>query len=228
MVIPADILAGFFAVLILNGLIKRNTAAILLGQCQKLCCGFLGTAVFLGIFLDRRLFRLTGLIIEPSNPAHSFVLIHIFKGTGLFLHPAGQKGVPDKMVGIGQEICPLCGIVFPETVQHGKHTFHFVVQKVFRVIAIQPFPQQETANTTIKPIFVMVQEKGKPAQFLALHSLDNIIIQILMDRRFRVKLKDAFHFPHGQALGFRQKAVFGTVAGQLPCPRCIHFPSPPF
>ena len=84
---------------------------------------------FLGIFLDCRLFRLTGLIVEPSNPTHSFVLIHIFKGTGLLLHPAGQKGIPDKMMGIGQKICPLCGIVSPETVQHGKHTSHFVVQK---------------------------------------------------------------------------------------------------
>ena len=49
-----------------------------------------------------------------------------------------------------------------------------------------------------------------------MHSLNDIIIQIFMDRRFGVKLKDAFHFPHVQALGFRQKAVFGTVAGQLP------------
>src|SRR5699024_176245 len=110
MVIPADILSGFFAVLILNGLIKRNTASILLGQCQKLCCGFLGATVFLSIFLNRRLFRLTGLIIEPSNPTHSLVLIHVFKGTGLLLHPAGQKSVPDKVMGIGQKICPLCGI----------------------------------------------------------------------------------------------------------------------
>ena len=140
MVIPADILAGFFAVLILNGLIKRNTASILFGQCQKLCCGFLGTTVFLGIFLDCRLFRLTGLIIEPNNPTHSFVLIHILKGTGLLLHPAGQKGIPDKMMRIAQKIRPLCGIVFPETVQHGKHTAHFVVRKAFRVIAIQPLP----------------------------------------------------------------------------------------
>ena len=228
MVIPADILAGFFAVLILNGLIKRNTASILSGQCQKLCCGFLGTTVFLGIFLDCRLFRLTGLIVEPCNPSHSLVLIHIFKGTGLLLHPTGQKSISDKMMGIGQKIRPLCWIVLPETIQHGKYTAHFVVQKAFRVIAIQPLPQQETANTTIKPVFIAVQKKGEPAQFTAPHSLNDIIIQIFMDRRFGVKLKDAFHFPHGHAPGFRQKAVFGTVAGQLPCPRCIHFPSPPF
>ena len=176
MIIPADILAGFFAVLILNSLIKRNTAAILLGQCQKICCGFLGTAVFLGIFLDRRLFRLTGLIIEPSNPTHSFVLIHIFKGTGLLLHPAGQKGVPNKMVGIGQKICSLCGIVFPQTIQHGKYTAHFIVQKAFRGIAIQPLPQQKTANTAIEPVLIVVQEKGKPAQITALYSLQNVII----------------------------------------------------
>ena len=81
MVISADILAGFFAVLILNGLIKRNTAAILLGQCQKLYCGFLGITVFLGTFLGCRLFRLAELIMEPCNPMHSFLLIHIFKGT---------------------------------------------------------------------------------------------------------------------------------------------------
>ena len=167
------------------------------GQCQKLCCGFLGTTVFLGIFLDCRLFRLTGLIVEPSNPTHSFVLIHIFKGTGLLLHPAGQKGIPDKMMGIGQKICPLCGIVSPETVQHGKHTSHFVVQKAFWVIAIQPLPQQETANTTIKPIFIAVQEKGEPAQFTAPHSLNDVVVHIFQNRRFRVKLKDAFHFPHG-------------------------------
>ena len=129
---------------------------------------------------------------------------------------------------IAQKIRPLCGIVFPETVQHGKHTAHFVVQKAFRVIAIQPLPQQKTANTTIEPVLIVVQKKGKPAQFSAMHSLNDIIIQIFMDRRFGVKLKDAFHFPHVQALGFRQKAVFGTVAGQLPCPRCIHFSSPPF
>ena len=198
MVIPADILAGFFAVLILNGLIKRNTAAILLGQCQKLCCGFLGTAVFLGIFLDRRLFRLTGLIIEPSNPTHSFVLIHILKGTGLLLHPAGQKGVSDKMMRIAQKIRPLCGIVFPETVQHGKHTAHFVVQKAFRIIAIQPLPQQKTANTTIEPVLIVVQKKGKPAQFSALHGLNNIIIQIFTDRWLRVKLEDALRQVFGK------------------------------
>ena len=228
MVIPTDILAGFFAVLVLYGLVKRNTAAILLGQRQKLRCGLLGATIFLGIFLDCRLFRLSGLIVEPCNSTHSFVLIHIFKGTGLLLHPTGQKGVPDKMMGIGQKICPLCGIIFPEAIQHGKHTAHFVVQKAFRVIAIQPLPQQETANTTIKPVFIAVQEKGEPAQFTAPHSLDDEVVPIFQNRRFRVKLKDAFHFPHGQTFGLRQKAVFGTVAGQLPCPRCIHFPSPPF
>ena len=132
------------------------------------------------------------------------------------------------MMVIGQEICPLCGSVFPETIQHGKHTTHFVVQKAFWVITIQPLPQQETANTAIDPVFIAVQEKGELAQFSALRGLNNIIIQIFMDRRFRGKLKDAFRFPHGQALGFSQKAVFGTVAGQLPSPCCIHFPVPPF
>ena len=38
--IPADILAGFFAVLVLYGLVKRNTASVLIGQRQKLRCGF--------------------------------------------------------------------------------------------------------------------------------------------------------------------------------------------
>ena len=184
--------------------------------------------MFLGIFLDRRLRRLAGLIIEPSNPTNSLVLIHIFKGTDLLLHPAGQKGIPDKMMGIGQKICSLCGIVFPQTSQHGKYTAHFVVQKAFRVIAIQPLPQQETANTAIEPVLIVVQEKGKATQITAIHSLDDVVVHIFQNRWFRVKLKDAFHFPHGQAFGFRQKAVFGTVAGQLPCPRCIHFPSPPF
>ena len=132
--------------------------------------------MFLSIFLDRRLRRLAGLIIEPSNPTNSLVLIHIFKGTDLLLHPAGQKSVPNKMMGIGQKICSLCGIVSLETVQHGKYTAHFVVQKAFRVIAIQPLPQQETANTAIKPIFIAVQEKGKPAQIMALYSLKDVVV----------------------------------------------------
>src|SRR5699024_10232655 len=194
-VISADILAGFFAVLVLNGLIKWNTASVLLSQCQKPRCGLLGTTVFLGIFLDCRLLRLAGLIVEPCNSTHSLVLIHIFKGTSLLLHPAGQKGVPDKMMGIGQKICSLCGIVFPETIQHGKHTAHFVVQKAFRVIAIQSLPQQETANTSIEPVLIVVQEKGKTAQITAMHSLNDVVVHISKNRRFRVKPKAALHFP---------------------------------
>lgn len=84
---------------ILDGLIKRNTAAILLGQCQKFHCGFICIVIFLGIFLNRCQFRLTGLIVEPFNSTHSFLLIHIFKGTGPLLNPASQKGVPDKVIG---------------------------------------------------------------------------------------------------------------------------------
>ena len=61
-----------------------------------------------------------------------------------------------KMMRIAQKIRPLCGIVFPQTVQHGKHTAHFVVQKAFRVIAIQPLPQQETANTAIEPVLIVM------------------------------------------------------------------------
>lgn len=48
--------------------------------------------------------------------------------------------------------------------------------KAFRVIAIQPLPQQETANTAIKPIFIAVQEKGKPAQIMALYSLKDVVV----------------------------------------------------
>ena len=36
---------------------------------------------FLSILLDRRLFRLSELIVNPCNPIHSFVLIYTFKGT---------------------------------------------------------------------------------------------------------------------------------------------------
>ena len=79
-------------------------------------------------------------------------------------------------MGIGQKIRPLCWIVLPETIQHGKHTAHFIVQKAFRVIAIQPLPQQETANTAIEPVLIVVQEKGKPAQITALYSLQDVII----------------------------------------------------
>ena len=78
---------------------------------------------------------------------------------------------------------------------------------------MRPCWPRKVAVCTIKPIFIAVQEKGEPAQFTAPHSLNDVVVHIFQNRRFRVKLKDTFHFPHGQALGFRQKAVFGTVAG---------------
>ena len=56
----------------------------------------------------------------------------------------------------------------------------------------------ETANTAIKPIFIVVQEKGKPAQFSALHGLNNIIIQIFMDRWLRVNLENALRQVFGK------------------------------
>ena len=37
-------------------------------------------------------------------------------------------------------------------------------------------PEQETANTAIKPIFIAVQEKGKPAQIMALYSLKDVVV----------------------------------------------------
>lgn len=119
-------------------------------------------------------------------------------------------------MGIGQKVRLLHRVIARKAIQHGEDTPHFVVQEPLRVIAFQPLPHQETANTAIEPGFIVVQEEGEVVQVSLPQGGSDVIVECSCLRRLRVKLKDARRLPHSQPLRLGQKTISGAVAVQRP------------
>ena len=78
-IITGDILARFLAVLVLNGRIERNTAAVLSCKGQILGSSFFGTVLLGSIFGNDFFCALAGIVVEPCNATGSFVLVQRFE-----------------------------------------------------------------------------------------------------------------------------------------------------
>ena len=169
-----------------------------------------------GIFGDDIFCALAGIVVEPGDPTSGLVFVQRLEGTGLFLAAALQKCIADKIMGIGQKVRLLHRVIARKAIQHGEDTPHFVVQEPLRVIAFQPLPHQETANTAIEPGFIVVQEEGEVVQVSLPQGGSDVIVECFCLRRLRVKLKDARRLPHSQPLRLGQKTISGAVAVQRP------------
>ena len=94
-----------------NGIVDRNVAPILAGCGEIILRRLFGAAGFLHECRNGFLPGIPRFVIEPSNAADGFILVQIFEGAGFLIAAAVENRVADVIVGIGQKVCALVGIV---------------------------------------------------------------------------------------------------------------------